>query len=134
MTDQIGSDVAETPRRRAAETTNTIALKLRPREARIIFAEMIKAETQAGILRYSRRRKLMHYARKLGIARREAQLIIAQVLGLRESGRPLELLSAEEIDAQLTDARCYAGTMRRILTATVAAAAVNLLMIRWLFH
>lgn len=134
MAQQIGSNVPETPPRAARDSAATVTLQLRPREARIILAEMVKAETQAGLLRYSRRRKLVGYASKMGIARPEAQLIIAQVLGVRNSGQPLELLSAEEIDNQLTDARRYAGAMRRILTATVAAAAVNLLMIRWLFY
>ncbi len=134
MTQQIGSNGPQAPRRPATGHTHTIRLELRPREARIILAEMVKAETEAGLLRYSRRRKLVGYASKMGIARPEAQLIIAQVLGVRNSGQPLELLSAEEIDDQLTNARRYAGAMRRILTATVAAAAVNLLMIRWLFY
>ena len=134
MTEQIGSNGPEPRRRPASSHAHTIELRLRPREARIILAEMVKAETQAGVLRYSRRRKLVGYASKMGIARPEAQLIIAQVLGVRHSGQPFEMLSAEEIDDQLTNARRCAGAMRKILTATIAAAAVNLLMIRWLLY
>ena len=134
MTDQIGSNGPGTPRRAASSHAHAIGLTLRPKEARIILAEMVKAETQAGVLRYSSRRKLLGYASKMGIAKPEAQLIIAQVLGVRNSGQPLELLSAEELDDHLSSARRYAGAMRRILIATAAAAAVNLLWIRWLFY
>ena len=134
MTEQIGSNGPETRRGAASSRAHAIGLTLRPKEARIILAEMVKAETQAGVLRYSSRRKLLGYASKMGIAKPEAQLIIAQVLGVRNSGQPLELLSAEELDDHLSSARRYAGAMRRILIATAAAAAVNLLWIRWLFY
>lgn len=112
---------------------NAPTLVLRPREARIIFAAMVKADLEAGLLRYSKRRRLVRYAAKIGIPEFEAQLIMAQVrtgAGPNGSVRPL---TPEEIRDTLRRARQYNLTMRKILIATAAAAAVNLMTINWLF-
>ena len=109
------------------------ALALQPREARIIFAAMVKADMEAGLLRYSKRRRLVRYADKMGIPEFEAQLIMAQVrtgAGSEEFVRPL---TSDEIGDALSQARQYNLTMRKILIATAAAAAVNLMTINWLF-
>ncbi len=110
---------------------NAPTLALQPREARIIFAAMVKADMEAGLLRYSKRRRLVRYAAKLGIAEFEAQLIMARVrTGHQE---PVRLLTSDEIGDALRQARQYNLTMRKILIATAAAAAVNLMTINWLF-
>ena len=113
---------------------NPPTLALRPREARIIFAAMVKADMEAGLLRYSKRRRLVRYAAKIGIAEFEAQLIMAQVrteAGPNGSVRPL---TPEDIRDTLRRAGQYNLTMRKILIATAAAAAVNIITINWLFY
>jgi hypothetical protein len=113
---------------------NAATLALQPREARIIFAAMVKADMEAGLLRYSKRRRLVRYAAKMGIPEFEAQLIMAQA---RTSGDPqgsVRPLTPEEIRDTLRRARQYNLTMRKILIATAAAAAVNLMTINWLFY
>ncbi len=113
---------------------NTPTLALRPREARIIFAAMVKAEMEAGLLRYSKRRRLVRYAAKIRIPEFEAQLIMARVR--TEAGRngPVRPLTPEGIRDSLKRARQYNLTMRKIVIATAAAAAVNLMTINWLFY
>ena len=113
---------------------NTPTLALRPREARIIFAAMIKADLEAGLLRYSKRRRLVRYAAKMGIPGLEAQLIMAQVRTGAGPQGPVRPLTPEEIRDSLRRARQYNLTMRKILIATAAAAAVNLMTINWLFY
>jgi hypothetical protein len=110
------------------------ALTLRPNEARIIFAAMIKADMEAGLLRYSKRRRLIRYAAKMGIPEIEAQLIMAQVRTGTDSQQPVRPLTSDEIGDALKQARQYNLTMRKILIATAAAVAVNLLTINWLFY
>ncbi len=113
---------------------NMPTLALRPPEARIIFAAMVKADLEAGLLRYSKRRRLVRYAAKMGIPEFEAQLIMAQArtgAGPQESVRPL---TSDEIQIALRQAQQYNLTMRKILIATAAAAAVNLMTINWLFY
>ena len=113
---------------------NTPTLALRPREARIIFAAMVKADMEAGLLRYSKRRRLIRYAAKMGIPEFEAQLIMAQVRTEAGSHGPVRPLTPEDIRDTLRRARQYNLTMRKILLATAAAAAVNLMTINWLFY
>ncbi len=113
---------------------NTPTLALRPREARIIFAAMVKADMEAGLLRYSKRRRLVRYAAKMGIPEFEARLIMAQVRTEAGSHGPVRPLTPEDIQDTLRRARQYTLTMRKILIATAAAAAVNLMTINWLFY
>ncbi len=113
---------------------NAPTLALRPREARIIFAAMVKADMEAGLLRYSKRRRLVRYAAKMGIPEFEAQLIMAQARTGAGSHGPVRPLTSDEIQNALRQARQYNLTMRKILIATAAAAAVNLLTINWLLY
>ncbi len=113
---------------------NTPTLALRPREARIIFAAMVKAEIEAGLLRYSKRRRLVHYAAKIGIPEFEAQLIMSDVRTGAGPQGPVRPLTSGEIQDALRQARQYNLTMRKILIATAAAAAVNLMTINWMFY
>ncbi len=112
---------------------NTPALALGPREARIIFVAMVEAEMEAGLLRYSIRRRLVRYAVKMGIPQFEAQLIMAQVRTGNGSPGSVRPLTPVDIRDTLSRARQYNLTMRKILIATAAAAAVNLITINWLF-
>ncbi len=113
---------------------NTPALALRPREARIIFAVMIKAEMEAGLLRYSKQRRLVRYAAKIGIAEFEAQLIMARVRTETGPQGSVLILTPDEIQNALSRAQQFNLTMRKVLIATAAAAAVNMIMIKWLFY
>ncbi len=115
------------------QTNRPVTVKLKRREARIIFAEMVKAEMQAGLLRYSKRRQLVRHAAKMGIAEFEAHLIMAQVRSTDGQRAPLRLLTPEEIQAKLKEAQQHNLTIRKILIATAAAAMLNLLTIHWLF-
>lgn len=112
---------------------NAPTLALRPREARIIFAAMVKADVEAGLLRYSKRRRLARYAAKMGIPECDAQLIMAQVRTEAGQDGPVQPLTPEGIRDTLRRARQYNLTMRKILIATAAAAAVNIVTINWLF-
>ncbi len=112
---------------------NMPTLALGPREARIIFAAMVKADIEAGLLRYSKRRRLVRYATKIGIPEFEAQLIMARVRTEAGPNEPVQPLTSEGIRDTLSRARQDNLTMRKILIATAAAAAVNLMTINWLF-
>ncbi len=112
---------------------NEPTLALRPREARIIFAAMVKAEMEAGLLRYSRRRRLVRYAGKIRIPEFEAQLIMARVRTEAGQNGPVRPLTPEGIRDALKRARQYNLTMRKIVIATASAAVVNLITINWLF-
>ena len=113
---------------------NAPPLALQAREARIIFAAMVKADMEAGLLRYSKRRRLVRYAAKIGIAEFEAQLIMAQVRTEAGHNGPVRPLTSEDIQDTLRRARQYNLNMRKILIATAAAAAVNIMTINWLFY
>ena len=110
------------------------ALALKPRQARTIFAEMVKAEMEAGVLRHSKRRRLLRFAAVMGIAEFEAQLMIAQVQTATPGQQSPQLLTAQEVREKLRQAQQYHSTMKRILFASAAAAALNLIMIHWLFY
>ncbi len=112
---------------------NTPALALKPREARIIFAAMVKADMEAGLLRYTKRRRLIRYAAKIGIPEFEAQLIMAQVRTGAGPNGPVRPLTPEDIRDTLRQARQYNLTVRKILIATATAAAVNIMTVYWLF-
>ena len=113
---------------------NAPTLALRPREARIIFAAMVKADMEAGLLRYSKRRRLVRYAAKMSIPVFEAQLIMARARTEAGPNGSVSPVVSEDIRDTLRRARQYNLTMRKILLATAAAAAVNLITINWLFY
>ncbi len=110
------------------------ALPLKPREARTIFAEMVKAEMEAGVLRHSKRRRLLRFAAVMGITEFEAQLMIAQVQTAAPGPQPPQLLTALEVREKLRQAQQYHLTMKKILFASAGAAALNLIIIHWLFY
>ena len=110
------------------------ALPLKPREARTIFAEMVKAEMEAGVLRHSKRRRLLRFAAVMGIAEFEAQLMIAQVQTAASGEQPPQLLTAQGVREKLRHAQQYHLTMKKILLASAGAAALNLIIIHWLFY
>ena len=113
---------------------NPPTLALRPREARIIFAAMVKADMEAGLLRYSRRRRLVRYAAKMSIPVFEAQLSMARARTEAGPNGSVSPVVSEDIRDTLRRARQYNLTMRKILLATAAAAAVNLITINWLVY
>lgn len=133
----------------------TFVLPLTPRERRIIFREMIKAELEAGVLRYSKRRQLIHYAAKMGLAEFEAHLIIAQVQHGLDSLDAVGLRPDEQLGAGSQLRHRCAGAIRfwrtsrpfnlspqatrrgerivrNILLAAGAAVAVHWLTLNWL--
>ena len=129
-----GREERRTSGARETRTTPVRAPTLKPHEARTIFAEMVKAEMEAGLLRHSKRRQLVRYAAVIGIAEFEAQLIIAQVRSGGREQQPLHFLTAREVREKLKQAQQYNLTMKKILIATTAAVGLNLLMVRWLFY
>jgi len=108
-------------------------LPLGQHERRIIFHEMVKAELEGGLLRYSKRKQLLHYAGKIGIPNFEACLMIAEVQHSEGQLEAPRILTDEEILSKLQEANQANSAMRRIVIASAAAIVVNVWMLHWIF-
>lgn len=102
-------------------------------QRRMVFYEMVKAEMDGGILRYNKRRQLLRFARKLGIAQFEASLMIAEVQYRDGDLAPPRILSDDEIIDKLTAANQANTLMRNIVIASAAAIVLNLWMVHLFF-
>ncbi len=102
-------------------------------QRRVIFSEMVKAEIEAGLLRGSKRRQLMHYAAKLGIPKFESCLLIAEVQHRMNQLEPPHVLTPDEIRHTLDDSRRSHVAVKNLLVAGLAAVVVDLAIIEWLF-
>lgn len=110
-----------------------VAARLTRREARIIFAEMVRTEMEAGLIRHSKRRQLLRYATKMGIVKPEACFLMARVLAGTGERDSFPLLSTEEIQDRLREAQQASLTLRKVLLAAATVAVVNLIAVWWLF-
>lgn len=97
------------------------------RQIRSIFREMIKAEIQGGVLRGSKRRQLLRFARSLGIPRCEACLIMAEV---QHGGDGLD---SREIHARMARAQRAHAMLTRLMLACALALIADVLLVNWLF-
>lgn len=110
-----------------------VAARLTRREARIIFAEMVRTEMEAGLIRHSKRRQLLRYATKMGIVKPEACFLMARVLAGTGERDSFPLLSTAEIQDHLREAQQASLTLRKVLLAATTVAVVNLIAVWWLF-
>ena len=109
-------------------------------ERRRIFRQMVREEIGTGLLTYSRRKLLIRYAEQIGISPFDANLLIAQAQ--YEAGQ-LEFASSDRsggeeisfdtpISLELLVRPERWPVWFRLGIALLAAAVIDLLIIRWL--
>ncbi len=114
----------DTPKAPRAEFTQA--------EKRRIFVQMVVAELEAGLLRYSRRRALLRYAEDIGIPAFDANLLIAEAQYRAKQLEPIEFETAVTLP---TAARVEAWPTRyKVIVALITAAIIDLLLIAWITH
>lgn len=101
-------------------------------EKRRIFTEMVMAELEGGLLRYSRRRALLRYAEDIGIAAFDANLLIAQAQHRARQLDPIEFDTMLDFPTATHPEAWPAGY--RLLFALVTAGILNLMLVAWLLR
>jgi hypothetical protein len=99
-------------------------------EKRKIFSEMVVAELEGGLLRYSRRRALIRFADDMGIPPFDANLLIAQAQYRARQLDPIEFDTLLDMPKATHPEVWPAGY--RLAFALITAAIVNLLVIAWI--
>ncbi len=100
-------------------------------ELRRIFKQMVIAELEGGILRYSRRRALQRYADDIGIPAFDANLLIAEAQHQARRNEPLELDVTPEVPPPLPRAEAFsAGHWLAVVILT--ALVLDLILLAWL--
>jgi len=130
---QEGKDAA---RSRADNTTYVRTgrpTEFTPAELRRIFRQMVIAEMDGGLLRYSRRRALLRYAEDIGIPAFDANLLIAEAQHRVRRREPIDF------DPDLTWAPGSNSSgewspAARMGLAILAAVAIDLLVIAWMLR
>jgi len=104
-------------------------------ERRAIFRQMVIAELEAGVLRYSRRRALQRYAEEIGIPAFDASLLIAEAQYRARQCEPIEFVPTGEfpVGPEPSEPRPWLGS-HRIAIVLLAAAMIDLLLIAWLLR
>jgi hypothetical protein len=117
---------------RAAAVAQASAPPVAPVDPRLkaAFVRMVQYEIKGGVLRYSKRRELLSFARKLGLSDFEAHLLIAQA---QYGDSPLEPCAARQPvePAYLVTPR-QTPTWLKASLAVLAAAAIDLALIYWM--
>ena len=101
-------------------------------EKRKIFAEMVIAELEGGLLRYSRRRSLLRFAEDMGIPAFDANLLIAQAQHRNRQIAPAEFDATLDFPTAVHPETWSASY--KLLFALITAAIINLLVIGWMMH
>lgn len=99
-------------------------------QIRDVFKGMVVSQLEAGFLRYSRREKLMRYARQLHIPEFEASLLIAEAQFYSGDIPPLDFDSLVDWNT-ISRPEGWSVSMR-LTFAAVAALLVDLAVIHWL--
>jgi hypothetical protein len=121
-------------------STRSALPRLNRQQGRVIFKQMVTAQLEEGVLRFSRRRQLVKYARKLNISPFEANLVIAEAQ--YEAGHLIkpDAKFAEELTY---DAPADLKTMARpgrwpiwfkLSIALIAAILIDLVLIQTYFR
>jgi hypothetical protein len=100
-------------------------------EKRRIFKGMVVSELEAGFLRYSRREALLKYAARLRIPEFEACLLIAEAQFHAGDLDAVQFETAATVEAMTRPDRW--SIPLRLAIALVAAAAIDLAVLYWLF-
>ncbi|MBN1491000.1 MAG: hypothetical protein JXA69_13875 [Phycisphaerae bacterium] len=100
-----------------------------PAETRHIFKQMVIAEMEGGLLRYSRRRELERYAESIGIPAFDANLLIAETQHRLRQAEPIEIDPAVEFPETQSDPW---PSRHQLAFALVTAAILNLILIAWM--
>jgi hypothetical protein len=102
---------------------------LNKNERRAIFKKMAAQELEAGLLRYSRRQRLIHYGRMLGFSPFEAHLLIAEAQ--YEAGHllPPTFDSTANLE-RMSDPEAW-PTWFKVSFALIAAMIIDLLIIQF---
>ena len=114
--------------------------KLDRQQSRLIFKQMVTAQLEEGLLRFSRRRQLVKYAQKMGITPFEANLAIAEAQ--YEAGHLIEP-DAKFAEELTYDAPADLETMThperwpvwfKFSLALIAAILIDLVIIQTVFR
>jgi hypothetical protein len=99
-------------------------------EKRRVFKQMVAAEIEGGLLRYSRRRALLRYAEDIGLASFDANLLIAEAQHQVRRHEPINFDTPLDWPVSLEPQRWRPGY--RLVLAVVTAVILDLLLIAWL--
>lgn len=106
-------------------------VRLNADEKRRVFKGMVVAELESGFLRYSRREKLLNYARQMRIPEFEANLLIAEAQFYSDH------IDAIHFDSPVTFTSATSpehwSAPLRLTVALLGAVALDLVLIHWLF-
>jgi hypothetical protein len=104
-------------------------------ERRAIFKQMVVAELEGGVLRYSRRRALQRYAEEIGIPAFDTNLLIAEAQHRAKQLEPIEFVRTAEFPGgpERSGPRPWPSA-HRLTIVLIAAAMIDLLLIAWLIY
>jgi hypothetical protein len=104
-------------------------------ERRRIFRQMVVAELEQGLLRYSRRRELLRYAEEIGVPSFDANLLIAEAQYRAKQLEPIELDTRSDFPLPPFEPEARSGTLTpgfQLMLALLVAAIIDLMLIVWL--
>ncbi len=110
--------------RTSAESKESVDPRLRT-----AFLRMVQHELHGGVLRYSRRKELVRFARRLGLSEFDAHLLIAQAQYGSPSAEPSA--TVEPVEPAYLVAPRPTPAWLKVSLALLVAAAVDLALIYW---
>lgn len=104
-------------------------------ERRRIFRQMVIAEMEGGVLRYSRRRELQRYAEEIGIPTFDANLLIAEAQYRAKQLEPIALDTSADFLMPLHAPKTeWLPSGYQAAFALLLAAIIDALLIGWLIR